>query len=131
QVRELVAESRRLGLVREQQLELARGPLGRAKIFVYARVAPLGTGHVLVLVDDRTEARRVEEVRRDFVANVSHELKTPIGALQLLAEAVQDAADDPDAVRHFASRMQQESKRLTSLVQEIIELSRLQVADAL
>jgi two-component system sensor histidine kinase SenX3 len=96
-----------------------------------ARVAPLGEGLTLVLVEDRTEARRVEEVRRDFVANVSHELKTPIGALSLLAEAVTDAADDPDAVRHFANRMQRESMRLSKLVQEIIDLSRLQVADAL
>jgi two-component system sensor histidine kinase SenX3 len=131
QVRELVAEARRLGLVREQQLELARGPLGRAKIFVYARVAPLGSDLVLVLVDDRTEARRVEEIRRDFVANVSHELKTPIGALRLLAEAVADAAEEPDAVRRFAARMEREAVRLTTLVQEIIDLSRLQVADAL
>jgi two-component system, OmpR family, sensor histidine kinase SenX3 len=131
ELRELVAEARRLGLVREQELELARGPLGRAKIFVYARVAPLGRGLVLVLVDDRTEARRVEEIRRDFVANVSHELKTPIGALRLLAEAVADAADDPDAVKHFAARMEREAVRLTTLVQEIIDLSRLQVADAL
>jgi two-component system sensor histidine kinase SenX3 len=84
-----------------------------------------------VLVDDRTEARRVEEVRRDFVANVSHELKTPIGALALLAEAVTDAADDSDAVRHFAERMEREAQRLATLVQEIIDLSRLQVADAL
>src|SRR4051794_4433852 len=131
ELRELVAEARRLGLVREQELELARGPLGRAKIFVYARVAPLGNDLVLVLVDDRTEARRVEEIRRDFVANVSHELKTPIGALRLLAEAVSDAAEDPDAVRHFAARMEREAVRLTTLVQEIIDLSRLQVADAL
>jgi two-component system sensor histidine kinase SenX3 len=131
QLRDLVAEARRLGLVREQELELARGPLGRATIFVHARVAPLGSDLVLVLVDDRTEARRVEEVRRDFVANVSHELKTPIGALRLLAEAVADAADDPEAVRHFAARMEREAVRLTTLVQEIIDLSRLQVADAL
>jgi two-component system sensor histidine kinase SenX3 len=131
EVRELVADARRLGLVREQELELARGPLGRAKIFVHARVAPLGGDLVLVLVDDRTEARRVEEVRRDFVANVSHELKTPIGALRLLAEAVSDAAEDPEAVRHFAARMEREAVRLTTLVQEIIDLSRLQVADAL
>jgi two-component system sensor histidine kinase SenX3 len=131
ELREMAAEARALGLIRERELELARGPMGRARLVVHARVAPLGGGNVLVLVDDRTEARRVEEVRRDFVANVSHELKTPIGALQLLAEAVQDAADDPDAVRRFASRMQRETRRLTSLVQEIIELSRLQVADAL
>ncbi len=128
---ELAADARRSGLVRERELELPRGPLGRATLVVHARVAPLGSEHVLVLVEDRTEARRVEEIRRDFVANVSHELKTPIGAIQLLAEAVSDANDDPDAVRHFADRMQRESQRLATLVQEIIDLSRLQVADAL
>ena len=65
-----------------------------------------------MLVEDRTEARRVDAVRRDFVANVSHELKTPVGALALLAEALTDAADDPEAVRRFAGRMQHESERL-------------------
>ena len=63
------------------------------------------------------------------MANVSHELKTPVGALSLLAEAVQDASDDPEAVRRFAARMQQEGSRLTRLVQEIIDLSRLQYDD--
>jgi two-component system sensor histidine kinase SenX3 len=117
--------------VRERELALSRGPLGRGQLVVHARVAPLGPDHVLVLVEDRTEARRVEEIRRDFVANVSHELKTPVGALHLLAEAVHDAAGDPEAVRRFAERMERESTRLTRLVQEIIDLSRLQVADAL
>jgi two-component system, OmpR family, sensor histidine kinase SenX3 len=131
ELRELAATARRFGLVRERELELARGPLGRARLFVHARVAPLGAEHILVLVDDRTEARRVEEIRRDFVANVSHELKTPVGALRLLSEAVNDAAEDPQSVRHFAERMERESKRLSALVQEIIDLSRLQVADAL
>jgi len=131
ELREMADEARRFGVVRERELELPRGPLGQARIVVNARVAPLGSEYLLVLVDDRTEARRVEEVRRDFVANVSHELKTPIGALRLLAEAVGDAADDPDAVRHFAERMERESQRLATLVQEIIDLSRLQVADAL
>lgn len=130
-LRELVAESQTSALVRERELELPRGPLGGAQLLVYVRVAPLGSDHQLLIVDDRTEARRVEEVRRDFVANVSHELKTPIGALSLLAEAVEDAAEDPDAVRHFAGQMQRESSRLTSLVQDIIDLSRLQVADGL
>ena len=68
-------------------------------------------------------------VRRDFVANVSHELKTPVGALSLLAEALLDAPDDPVAVRRFAGRMQHESGRLARLVQELIDLSRLQGAD--
>jgi two-component system sensor histidine kinase SenX3 len=131
ELRALVVEARRFGLVRERELELPRGPFGRARIVVQARVAPLGTEHILLLVEDRTEARRVEEIRRDFTANVSHELKTPIGALQLLAEAVHDAADDSDAVRHFARQMEREAVRLSTLVQEIIDLSRLQVADAL
>jgi two-component system sensor histidine kinase SenX3 len=131
ELRAMAVEAASLGLVRERELELPRGPFGRGRLVVFARVAPLGEGLTLVLVEDRTEARRVEEVRRDFVANVSHELKTPIGALSLLAEAVTDAADDPDAVRHFANRMQRESMRLSKLVQEIIDLSRLQVADAL
>jgi two-component system, OmpR family, sensor histidine kinase SenX3 len=131
ELRAMAVEAASLGLVRERELELPRGPFGRGRLVVFARVAPLGPDLTLVLVEDRTEARRVEEIRRDFVANVSHELKTPIGALSLLAEAVTDAADDPDAVRHFANRMQRESMRLSKLVQEIIDLSRLQVADAL
>ena len=65
---------------------------------VTARVAPLSSRLVLALVEDRTRERRVEAIRRDFVANVSREPKTPVGALNLLAEAVQEAADDPEAV---------------------------------
>jgi two-component system sensor histidine kinase SenX3 len=131
ELRHLARQVRRDGVIREAELELARGPLGRGRITVAARVAPLGGAHVLLLVDDRTKARRVEEVRRDFVANVSHELKTPVGGIALLAEAVLDAADDPEAVARFAQRMKVESVRLTKLVQEIVDLSRLQVADTL
>jgi two-component system sensor histidine kinase SenX3 len=131
ELREMAAEARDLRLVRERELELPRGPLGRGRFVVNARVAPLGDGLTVILVEDRTEALRVEEIRRDFVGNVSHELKTPIGALHLLAEAVHDAAGDPDAVRHFAQRMQRESLRLSTLVQEIINLSRLQSDEGL
>src|SRR6185369_7836994 len=88
-------------------------------------------GHIAVILDDVTEGRRVEAVRRDFVANVSHELKTPVGALHVLAEAVAAASEDPVAVRRFASRMTRESARLARLVQEIIDLSRLQGAEPL
>jgi two-component system sensor histidine kinase SenX3 len=77
-------------------------------------------------VEDRTRERRVEAVRRDFVANVSHELKTPVGAMRLLAEAIHDGADDPEAVRRFSDRMVTEGERLSRLVQQVIELSRLQ-----
>jgi two-component system sensor histidine kinase SenX3 len=131
ELRSLTRSVRRDGVIRESELELARGPLGRARLVVHARVAPLGAHHLLVLVEDRTEARRVEEIRRDFVANVSHELKTPVGGLSLLAEAVLGASDDPEAVRRFAGRMQVEASRLTGLVQEIVDLSRLQLADTL
>ncbi len=131
ELRHLARQVRRDGVIREAELDLARGPLGRGRITVAARVAPLGSAHVLLLVDDRTNARRVEEVRRDFVANVSHELKTPVGGMALLAEAVLDANDDPEAVARFAKRMKVESERLTKLVQEIVDLSRLQVADTL
>jgi two-component system sensor histidine kinase SenX3 len=93
-------------------------------------VAPLGPdGLILLLAEDQTESRRVEEVRRDFVANISHELKTPVGALALLAETMEEAADDPEAVRRFASRMRQEASRLTYLVQDLITLSRIQAAE--
>ncbi|HMG64067.1 MAG TPA: ATP-binding protein [Streptosporangiaceae bacterium] len=120
--------TRRDGEIRQADLDIPRGG-GKAAgdaLAVSVRVAPLGSRLVLVLVEDLTEARRIEAVRRDFVANVSHELKTPVGALSLLSEAVQDASDDPEAVRRFAGRMLIEATRLTSLVQEIIELSRVQ-----
>jgi two-component system sensor histidine kinase SenX3 len=128
---EMVRAVRRDGEIREAELELPRGPIGHSTLAVSARVAPLGSTLVLVLIEDRTEARRVDAIRRDFVANVSHELKTPVGAMSLLAEALADAADDPVAVRRFAARMQHESDRLARLVQDVIELSRLQGHDPL
>jgi two-component system sensor histidine kinase SenX3 len=131
ELRQLARLVRRDGVIREVELDLPRGPLGRGRIMVGARVAPMGNGYVLLLVDDRTEARRVEDVRRDFVVNVSHELKTPVGGLALLAEAVLEANDDPEAVARFARRMQVESTRLTRLVQEIVDLSRLEIAGTL
>lgn len=102
---------------------------GRAsKVWVLATAAPIGSGSVILTLEDRTEARRLEETRRDFVANISHELKTPIGAIGLLAETLQGATDDPEAVLKFASSLQREASRLGHIVQEIIELSRLQAA---
>ena len=121
---ELAREVRQAGEIRNTELELRR-PQRAPSTVLSVRVAPVAD-LVLILADDRTQARRVEETRRDFVANVSHELKTPIGAISLLAEAVEDAADDPEAVQRFASRMQVESARLSELVANIIQLSRLQ-----
>jgi two-component system sensor histidine kinase SenX3 len=86
---------------------------------------------VCLLLADVSEQRRLEAVRRDFVANVSHELKTPVGALTLLAEAIQDAADEPAMVARFAARIQHEGSRLAKLVGELMELSRVQGADPL
>ncbi len=115
----------------EQEMRVRRPPLGREFLELHVRVAPLGSDTVLVLIDDLAEERRVDAVRRDFVANVSHELKTPVGAMSLLAEAIQASSDDPDQVRHFAERMQVEAGRLAHLIQDIIELSRLQADDPL
>jgi two-component system sensor histidine kinase SenX3 len=119
------------GRVRDEELEVPRSVVGGGTLVMQVRVAMLGDHHVLLLAEDRTEARRLEAIRRDFVVNISHELKTPVGALALLSETVQDAAEDPDAVRRFAGRMQTEAARLAALVQEVIQLSRLQVADPL
>ena len=127
---ELVRAVRQDRLIRTVDLELTRGPRAAAT-YLTARVAPLPDEQVIILADDHTSARRIEQTRRDFVANVSHELKTPIGAISLLAEAVEDAADDPEAVRRFAGRMGVESARLIDLVAQIIELSRLQADDPL
>lgn len=132
QMLQMARETRRDGEIRQVELDLPRRGAGRGEgLAVSARVAPLGSRLVLLLVEDLTEARRIEAVRRDFVANVSHELKTPVGALSLLSEAVMDASDDPEAVLRFAGRMQIEATRLTSLVQEIIDLSRVQDDDLL
>ena len=133
ELRRLAHDVRRNGTHSEVEVEPARSRLVRLPEAVRVRVAPVGDagGHVALLVEDVTEARRVEAVRRDFVANVSHELKTPVGAMSLLAEALQDASEDPTAVRRFAGRLQHEAGRLARLVQELIDLSRLQGDDPL
>ncbi|TQN27605.1 two-component system sensor histidine kinase SenX3 [Haloactinospora alba] len=126
----LARQVRRDGVIRETEIEVAVRRFGPEVTSFAVRVAPLGgTGLVLVLAEDQTEQRRVEAVRRDFVANISHELKTPVGALSLLAETISDASDDPDAVRRFTGRMQQETNRLTSVIQDLITLSRIQGAE--
>jgi two-component system sensor histidine kinase SenX3 len=115
-------------------IDLPMGRLGREPIALSVTAVPLPgsddrTAAVCLLLADVSELRRLEAVRRDFVANVSHELKTPVGALTLLAEAIQDAADEPDAVARFAARIQHEGARLAKLVGELMELSRVQGAD--
>ena len=127
---DLVRRVRRDGQIRDAELLHPRR-IGVPARHLTVRVTPLGARLVLVLLEDRTRERQVEAIRRDFVANVSHELKTPVGAIRLLSEAVTDAADDPEAVQRFAGRMSMESMRLGRLVQQIIELSRLQDDDPL
>ncbi len=128
----LVRAVRRSGLYQEATVELPRGPIGEGTHDLLVRVTPAGhQGLVIVLIFDDSELRRLDSIRRDFVANISHELKTPIGALSILSEAVLGASDDPEAIVKFASRMQIEAKRLSDLVQEIIALSRLQDDDPL
>ncbi len=115
-------------------VDLPMGRLGREPIALAVTAVPLRgaderTAAVCLLLADVSEQRRLEAVRRDFVANVSHELKTPVGALTLLAEAIQDAADEPAMVARFAGRIQHEGARLARLVGELMELSRVQGAD--
>ncbi len=131
EVTAMVADVRRDSIVREHDVTVRRPPLGKGLISLRLRVAPLDSATVLVVAEDLSESHRVDAVRRDFVANVSHELKTPIGALSLLAEAILSSADEPEAVRHFAGRMEAEAGRLSDLVGDLIDLSRLQGADPL
>ncbi|WP_198942930.1 sensor histidine kinase [Actinophytocola xanthii] len=110
----------------ERGVQFGRGPEA-----VRGEIRPLGDGFLAVDAADESEAVRLEATRRDFVANVSHELKTPVGAMALLAEAVLDAADDPEAVRRFTTKVLREATRLGTLVTELIALSRLQGAERL
>lgn len=125
----MIHQVRRQGIVVEQEVTMTRGAVTKTQLVIDLRVAPLGDEYILILADDRTEIARVQQVRSDFVANVSHELKTPVGAVGLLAEAIESSADDPESVHHFTKRLKKESKRLTALVQDVIELSRLQSMD--
>ncbi|MBQ1049959.1 ATP-binding protein [Micromonospora sp. C51] len=141
-IRTLAGQVRRTGVRREIELDLPRGRdnAGENPLGVHLRAMGLGNGYIAVEAADVTESHRLARVRRDFVANVSHELKTPIGALQLLAEALLDATEPADegrpdlsedliAARRFAERIQHESTRLGRLVQELLELTRLQGAE--
>ena len=126
EIADLVDEAGSLAGPRQRQIRVKRPPLGRGMLDLRVLVVPLAHELFAVLIEDLSEERRVDAVRRDFVANVSHELKTPVGAMSLLAEAIIAAADDEQEVRRFAERMLQESARLANLINDIIDLSRLQ-----
>lgn len=108
----LVRVVRRTSQLHRGAIELPRGPIGEGKRELTVTVSPLNeSGMILVLISDESEYQKVDAIRRDFVANISHELKTPIGALSLLSEAVLGAKNDPEAVVKFASKMQKESRK--------------------
>lgn len=127
---DVVDTVRRFGEPVFVELEIP-SPGGGEDHWVETRAALAGNGNVVVLLEDKTESHRLDDARRDFLANISHELKTPIGAIGLLAEALIDATDDPETVRKFSKSLRKESRRLTDLVQDIIQLSRVQSKDVL
>ena len=128
---EILRKARRTKLPQIAQIEMPRGPIGEGtrKLSIHAHYLS-DYDSVVVTFTDESEAERIDAVRRDFVANISHELKTPISALRTLSEAVTVASEDPQ-LNKFAHMMQSQVERLSTLVQEIIDLSRLQDADPL
>ena len=124
----LAAEARRTGEASTAELEIKAGLQDEAN-WVSARAVLTADSKVLLTIEDLTESKRLDETRRDFIANISHELKTPIGAISLLSEALIEAEGDPGMVKKFAGDLHREAIRLAALVQDIIELSRLQGAE--
>jgi two-component system sensor histidine kinase SenX3 len=128
---EVLRKARRTKLPQTAQIEMPRGPIGEGtrKLSIHAHYLA-DFDSLLITFTDESEAERIDAVRRDFVANISHELKTPISALRTLSEAVTVASEDPQ-LNKFALMMQSQVERLSTLVQEIIDLSRLQDTDPL
>ncbi|WP_431805388.1 sensor histidine kinase [Microbacterium paraoxydans] len=131
ELRQLVRGVRASGETATESLRITRGGLSLDPRLVSARASAIGARLVLLIVRDVTEQERLDQMRRDFVANTSHELKTPVGAVSLLAEAIESAADDPAQVRAFAARISAEASRLGQLTGRIMSLSRLQAEDGL
>jgi two-component system sensor histidine kinase SenX3 len=105
--------------------------LQQEKISVSAKASLVASNYIVLVLEDRTRDLRLDKTRRDFIENISHELKTPIGAIALLAEAIAQAGDEPATIEKFTKNLTKESNRLTFLVQDIIELSRLQSEEVL
>ena len=126
-LRKLVRSARIQDEIIEDEVAIPRGSLSTGfheRRVRLSRIGDLGT--VVILIFDDSEAQRLDAVRRDFVANISHELKTPIGGISILSEAIAEGNDDPELVKNFSARLKIEAERLTHLVQEIIDLSRIQ-----
>ncbi|WP_029151250.1 sensor histidine kinase [Microbacterium indicum] len=131
ELRGLMKTARQMGASETQTMRIRAGRLAREPRLVVARAAQMGEDFIVVLVRDISEQERLQQTRQDFIQNTSHELKTPVGAIQLLAEALEMAADDPEQVRRFSERMGAEAARLGQLTGRIMNLSRLQAADEL
>ncbi|MTE23437.1 cell wall metabolism sensor histidine kinase WalK [Microbacterium sp. ZXX196] len=131
ELRDLMKEARHAGMSEAQTMRIRAGRISREPRLVVARSAQIGQGFILVSVRDISEQERLQQMRQDFIQNTSHELKTPVGAIALLAEALEMAADDPEQVRRFSERMSAEADRLGQLTGRIMNLSRLQAADEL
>lgn len=128
-IHELVAEAVREGRAGTRTLELF-GPPRRTMVISARPLLAAGRAlGALAIVDDITDRRRLEAVRRDFVANISHELKTPVGALSLLAETLLDE-DDREISRRLAGRMVNEATRLANTIEDLLVLSRIESEEA-
>ncbi len=128
----LVRVVRRTGNTQEGSIEVARGPIGQGKRELQITAALISEdGMVLVIIDDEGEKQRVDAIRRDFITNISHELKTPIQALSLNSDALLEVKDEPERVVAFANKIKMQTARLNDLVREIINLSKLQDSDPL
>ena len=126
---ELVDRARARREAIDGEYELITGLRGE-RSYVYARAGRIDNSLVLLMVEDRTESKRLDDTRRDFIANISHELKTPIAAIGLLAETLADGIDDPATVKRFSGNIKREAQRLGDLVQDIIQLSKVQSTDS-
>ena len=91
------------------------------------RARPVAGGGALVTITDTTERTRLDAVRTDFVANISHELKTPVGAMSILAETLADA-EDPEVVRRLAGKIVSEADRLTQAIEDLLELALVEMS---
>jgi len=128
----LVRVVRRTGKTQEGSIEVARGPIGEGKRDLQITAALIDNeGSVLVIIDDEGEKQRIDAIRRDFITNISHELKTPIQALSLNSDALLEIKDEPDKVVLFANKIKTQTIRLNDLVKEIINLSKIQDSDPL
>ena len=131
ELRELMKQARRDGRSPAQTMRIRVSRVSTDTRLVIGRAASISDDFIAIFVRDISEQERVQQMRQDFIQNTSHELKTPVGAIGLLAEALEMAADDPDQVRRFSERVSAEATRLGQLTARIMNLSRLQAADEL